>query len=226
MIKNHRFLIPGLLFLLPCFANAQLSINNGQVYIPAGATIMVLGDVSSNNSILGNGKILLKGSSNQLVNMNGNTIPNLEIDNSSNVSLTGNLKVGNSLQFTNGKINTGDFNLRLADIATVSGQGTSKFVETTGTGQLQKDISSNLTDYILPLGSGTSYTPVLITTTGTYSSAFVGAQDKGTAHPGKHIRSTDYLKNYWSLTQTGISGTLNAKGQYDDPTSITGVESS
>jgi hypothetical protein len=45
------------------------------------------------------------------------------MDNAANVTLTGNLKIGTSLLFTNGKILLGTNNLTLTDVATISGQG-------------------------------------------------------------------------------------------------------
>src|SRR4029079_5491474 len=99
-------------------ASAQLFIDQATFTIQAGATVTVQGDVTSNTDIQGTGKLVLKGSANQNVNMGGFTIPNLEMDNAANVTLTGNLKIGTSLLFTNGKILLGANNLTLADVAT------------------------------------------------------------------------------------------------------------
>lgn len=210
-------------------ASAQLYIDNATFFIESGAVVTVQGDVTSNANIQGTGKLLLKGSSNQNVNMNNGgastnayTIPNLEVDNTSNVTLTGNARVGTSLLFTNGKIQAGNFDLYLSDVATVTGQGTGKFVETNGTGQVRKQLTANVSASEIPVGYGTNYQPAFITSTGTYSSANVGIQVKGTAHPNKNARSTDYLNLYWPITQTGITGTLRVTGKYNS--NFTGTE--
>jgi hypothetical protein len=203
-------------------AGAQLYIDNATFFIQTGATVTVQGDVTSNVDIQGPGKVLLKGTTNQNVNMNGFTIPNLEMDNTANATLLGNARIGTSMLFTNGKIIQGNFNVRLADVATASGGGVSKFFETTGTGQLMKEVSANLTSYVMPVGIGSAYYPASITTVGTYSSAVVGVQGKNGADPNKHPRSSDYLNLYWPITRTGITGTLNASGNYN--TNYTGVE--
>lgn len=203
--------------------SAQLFVDNATLFIQTGATVTVQGDVTSNVDIQGPGKVLLKGSANQNVNMNGFTIPNLEIDNTANATLTGNARIGTSMLFTNGKIIQGNFNMRLADVATTSGGGAGKFFETTGTGQLLKEVSSNLTNYVMPLGIGSSYYPASITTSGTYASAAVGTQAKNGSDPNKHPRSTDYLNLYWPITRTGVTGTVNASGNYN--ANFTGVES-
>ena len=125
-------------------ASAQLFIDQATFTIQAGATVTVQGDVTSNTDILGTGKVILKGTANQNVNMGGFTIPNVEIDNAANVTLTGNARVGSSLLFTNGKILLGSNNLTLSDVATATGGGTSKFVETNGSGQVIKSLTANM----------------------------------------------------------------------------------
>ena len=70
-------------------ASAQLFIDQATFTIQSGATVTVQGDVTSNTDILGTGKVILKGTANQNVNMGGFTIPNIEIDNTANVTLTG-----------------------------------------------------------------------------------------------------------------------------------------
>ncbi|MFT3910570.1 MAG: hypothetical protein QM737_14185 [Ferruginibacter sp.] len=205
---------------------AQLNINNAIFTVEAGAVVTVQGNLSSNADIGGGGRILMKGTTLQTMNMNGFSIPNLEIDNNANVSLTGEAKVGTSLLFTHGKIQTGNYNLTLSSVATTSGQGavnTSNYVETNGTGQLRKTLTANVTNFELPVGGSSFYEPVFITTNGTYgASAYAAAQAKGAAHPNKHPRSTDYLNCYWPVSQSGITGTLRATGKYT--THFVGVE--
>lgn len=201
---------------------AQLNVGTGQLFIQSGAIVSVQGDVTSSTDILGPGKILLNGAVNQNINVSNFNIPNLEINNPANVTLTGNAKIGSSLLFTNGKILAGAFNLELADVATTSGAGVSKFVETGSTGKLLKDITTNLTNYVMPVGSGTAYSPVQLSTTGANTGAIVGVQVKPVADPNKNSRSTDYLNRYWPITQTGITGALTAVGQFNDPADVTG----
>ena len=206
-------------------ANAQLFIDQATFTIQTGATVTVQGDVTSNVNIQGTGKVILKGTANQNVNMNGNSLPSLEVDNASNVTLTGNAKVANNLQFTNGKILLGTNNLTLAAAATTSGAGTSKFVETNGTGQLLKEVSSNVTAFEMPVGAGTAYRPAFVTTNGTYSStANVGIRVLGTAHPNRPVKLSDFIAAYWPVTRTGVTGTVTVAGQYQDAADITGTE--
>src|ERR1700709_2678669 len=91
-------------------ASAQLFIDQATFTIQSGATVTVQGDVTSNVDIQGTGKVILKGSANQNVNMGGFSVPKLEIDNAANVTFTGSAKVSDSLIFTNGKIVLGNNN--------------------------------------------------------------------------------------------------------------------
>lgn len=160
------FLIAGAL-VCSSGSYAQLYINNAQFTIESGATVTVQGDVTSNTDILGAGKILLKGTGNQQVNMNNFSIPKLEIDNVSNATLTGGLKIGTDLTFTNGRILLGNNNLTIGAAASIITPTSSKFVVTDGTGKLVK-AALGTTAFLYPVGNTTlTYNPVSIGNTGT-----------------------------------------------------------
>ncbi len=205
--------------------NAQLTIDSVSFVVQTGAVVTVTGDISSAKGLPGFGKFLLQGIDSQSVNMNGNSIPNLEIDNSKGVWLTGDMRVSNSLLFTNGKFIINNHNFSLADITSISGMGTGKFIETDSAGQVFKEISANLTSNEIPVGADSIYRPAFLTTTGSYSGAKVGVQVLDSASANKPPSTTDYLKTNWTITQTGISGTLNVAAKYSDPTDISGTES-
>ncbi|MEO6549923.1 MAG: hypothetical protein ABIN94_18110 [Ferruginibacter sp.] len=204
-------------------ASAQLFIDNAQFTIQPGATVTVQGDVTSNTDILGTGVLQMNGAAAQNLNMNGFSIPNLEIKNPTTVILTGACKVSTSLLFTSGKIQSGAFNFTLADVATISGQGTGKFVETNGAGQVIKLLTANVTTLEIPVGSGTTYRPAFLTTSGTYASASVGVRVAGTPDPNRPPMISDYLASHWPITKTGVTGTVTVAGQYLDA-EITGAE--
>ena len=213
--KFTYFLITSGVFLT-LSTEAQLTVNGAQLFIQSGAVITVQGDVTGSTDILGPGKILLQGSANQNINMNGFTITALEINNASGATLTGNTRIGTSLTFTTGKIKTANFNLTLSNVATFSGAGTSKFIETAGTGQVFKEITANISSNEIPVGAGTSYRPAFLTTSGTYSSAKIGVRVLAVADPNRPPKLSDYIKAYWPITKTGITGTVTVAGQYID----------
>ena len=217
-------------------ASAQLFIDNATFFIESGATVTVQGDVTSNVSFQGPGKILLKGTSLQNVNMNNGgaatnayTIPNLEIDNTSNVNLTGNCKVGTSLVFTNGKVQLGNFNFILDAATTVAGAADNKFLETNGTGFAQRNIgNAAAANQLIPVGAGSMYAPVSLTHAGgTYASALLGAQAKSGKSPNIHPRVESYTNVYWPVATSGVTGgTFTGTATYpaDGAPGFTGTE--
>ena len=149
-------------------SQAQLYINGAQFTIESGATVTVQGDLTSNVDILGAGKVLLKGSSNQNVDMNNAVIPNLEIDNVSNATLTSPARIGTNLAFTNGNIILGANNLTMDAAATITSAANNKFIVTNSTGKLIKSALSAGPDFTYPVGNTTlTYNPVSIVNAGT-----------------------------------------------------------
>lgn len=148
-------------------ASAQLFIDQATFTIQSGATVTVQGDVTSNVDIQGPGKVILKGSANQNVNMGGFTIPNLEIDNVANATLTSAAKISGVLTFTNGDMILGNNNLTMTSTGSITGSTNSKYIVTNGTGKLVKAALST-TAFNYPVGnSTTSYTPISISNSGT-----------------------------------------------------------
>ena len=146
-----------------CFtlgASAQLYIDGATFFIGDGAVVTVQGDVTSNVSIQapGTGKIRMGGvtATPQNLNMNGFSIPNLQIDNSTApVVLTGAVKITTALEFTNGKVQLSNYDLTLAAAANYTGAGAGKFAETNGTGVFKKEMTA-AGSTTLPIGNGTN----------------------------------------------------------------------
>ncbi|UEG50210.1 hypothetical protein LK994_01815 [Ferruginibacter lapsinanis] len=164
--KNLHFvlMIAGLAFCN--IASAQLYIDNAQFFIQSGATVTVQGNVTSNADIQGTGKLQLKGSSIQTVSMAGKKIPNLEIDNVSNATLSTSAEVVGDLLFTNGHLILGSNNLSIGSAGTITTPTIAKHVVTDGTGKLRK--AALAAAFTFPVGnSTTTYNPVSITNSGT-----------------------------------------------------------
>ncbi|MBK7883311.1 MAG: hypothetical protein IPJ81_05595 [Chitinophagaceae bacterium] len=211
-------------------AKAQLFISQGTDFmIEDGAVVSVQDYVESEVDILSgpvlhNGLLLLNGSNSQNLNMNGFNIPNLELDNNSGAVLGGNAKLSRSMVFTLGKATLHDFNFQLSDIATITGEGDNKYFETNAAGELQKRVSANLASYKMPVGNSGFYNPLFATTAGPYTpDAVFGVRDTVDVHPKKFAQSTDFLENFWPITQAGITK-LDARGNYIDPVQVTGSD--
>lgn len=207
-------------------AQGQLVVQNGATFfIDAGATVTVQGDVTANANIAGTGRLVMRGTALQNLNLNGFSVPNLEIDNAAHVAMGTAGRVTNQLIMTAGKLQLGNFNLTMDAASSVTGAAAGRFVETNGTGELRRELTA-AGAYTLPVGVGNDFTPVTYNVTGgTYASAFLGARAVAGGHPNKHPRSTDFLNVYWALNRSGITGaTINTVGTYVDPSDVTGVE--
>lgn len=165
MKKN--FLL-SLMAFLSVGSYAQLTIQSGATFfIQSGATVTVQGDVTANADIQGPGLLLLKGTALQTVNMNGFSIPNVQIDNGNNITLGGAANVTGSLTFTTGKVQLNNFDLTLASAATLAGFDNSKYFITNSTGRLVKNALSGAA-HTFPVGfDASTYNPLTVTQGGT-----------------------------------------------------------
>src|SRR5258705_7689943 len=189
-----KLLLPAL-FFWSLSAPAQLVIDGATFFIQSGATVTVQGDLTSNVSIQGTGLLQLKGTSLQNVDMGGNTIPNLELDNVAMARLlNSDTRIGNSMTLTNGKFQTGTLNLILGSGATISSGNSSKFIWTNGTGQLKKELTADISSFELPVGENSNYRPMYLATAGSsYSSANVGVRVIGSADVNLPLMAGSYI---------------------------------
>ncbi len=188
-------------------ASAQLFIDQATFTIQSGATVTVQGDVTSNVDIQGTGKVILKGSANQNVNMGGFSVPNLEIDNAANATLTGNAKISGDLLFTNGKIVLGNNNLALGTAATITNATNAKYVVTSGTGRLIK-AALGAVAFNFPIGNSlTAYNPLSITNSGTADS--IGARASAAVFSAGTLGTVytkEVVNNTWTVTEAVAGG--------------------
>lgn len=194
---------------------AQLYIDNATFFIQPGATVTVQGDVTSNVDIQGTGLLQLKGSSNQNVNMNGFTIPNLEMDNTANATLTGHARIGTSMLFTNGRIQLSTFNMTMAAAATMTGHNSSRFFITNNTGNLVKQ--SLAAAFTFPVGfSSTEYNPVTITNAGTADDYSVRCLQNVLANgTSGAVLTSNFAGNSWMVSEAVVGGSnLTMTGEW------------
>ncbi|RYD90478.1 MAG: hypothetical protein EOP54_23925, partial [Sphingobacteriales bacterium] len=89
---------------------------------------------------------------------------NIEVDNALGLSLTGNARITNTVQFTRGHIYLNNFNLVLDNDATFNNFNVSKHVVTNGTGVVVKEAVNNGASFLFPVSiTGMDYTPATIT---------------------------------------------------------------
>lgn len=186
---------------------AQLTVNGSQFFIQSGAVVTVQGDITGTTDILGPGKVLLQGTANQNINMNGFTIPVLEVNNAANVTLTGDAIISTNLIFTNGNVSLGTNKLTIASSATISGFTSSKHIVTNSTGKVFKASLSN-TAFTYPVGSNTTtYNPVTITNSGTADDIGVRCLSNAlTNGPTGSIISKEVVAASWDISEVTPGG--------------------
>lgn len=206
--------------------SAQLIFENSKLVILSGGSVILKGNAAINNDVTGGGVLLMNGDSLQQLKMDGFAIPHLEIDNLAHLALLGDVRITDTLSFTNGKIQLGNHILTIAASGAIKGTtGDDRFIETDGIGLFKKEINT-MGNYLLPVGNGSRYEPVQlqIKDSPVFANAFVTAKSVAGKHPNKPLKSTDYLNEYWILTNEGISGgSMVAEGVFHKgPTGVTG----
>jgi hypothetical protein len=223
---KNKFILVILVLFFNKSSYSQLLLNGGSFIIDSAAVVTIQGDLTSNTSIPGNGKIVMAGSVLQNINMGGFALPFLEINNAQNVNMISDLRIEKALTFSQGKISSASYNITFSNGAVSSGAADNKFIEFTGSGQLYKELSSNVASFELPVGAGVKYRPVFLTTTSSsFTNAKIGVKAIALTEPNKPIRNRDFLSTYWPVTRTGLIGSVFISGQYVDINDVTGTES-
>jgi hypothetical protein len=126
--------------------------------------------VTSFANIQGAGTVELKGSAVQNVNMNGYTIPNLQVNNPTYINLNGSAVVSNSFGFLTGKVQLNTYDLTLGTgitSSTFTGFDATKFFVTNGAGRLVKT-GVSASGFTYPVGAdANSYNPLRVVESGT-----------------------------------------------------------
>jgi fibronectin-binding autotransporter adhesin len=194
----------------------DLIISDG-LLADGGNFVYVQGNVTNNGTHAGAGKISLnKSGGTQTISGNGSGIfQNLELNNttgsagsvqvslSADITVTGNLILANDRLF-----NIGNYQLTLAELATVSGTlGNSRFILTSGApsdGGLRRIYTDTLA-FTYPVGTGTNYTPVSIHIRKIpISYGSIAVKPVSSRHP--FTTSTNAMNYYWKVEDDDFEG--------------------
>ena len=132
------------------------------------------------------------------------TFYNVTLDNTTGTNAIGTaVTINNTL--TLGNLTLGANTLTLGSSASITGASSSNYIIAIGAGKLRKNFSANGT-FAYPVGDATNYTPISITESGSaYSSAYLEANVTAIKHPNNGS-TTDFLKRYWTVVQSGVTG--------------------
>jgi hypothetical protein len=134
---------------------------------------------------------------------NATTFNNLTLNNTNGLTLNTNATVNGVLTFTNGKITTGANTLILPTTATVSGAGTSRYVN----GNVRRAFTAGSLTFNFPIGDASLYDPLSLTFAGISTGGNVTASVTGadcSAIGSSDIDSTKSVNHCWTLTNGGV----------------------
>ena len=189
--------------------NISVAVGGTLNFAPASVGTVSLNGTSS-QSISGAGIIASTANSTlEILNATG------VILNTSNVTLNGNLKL------TTGLFTLGSNNLLLGTTGAITGTpSATSMVVASGSGQLQKGFPSGFTgNFAFPVGDNTGtaeYSPVTLNFTGgTFGTGNYAGVNLVNSKYAADPNNTNYLKRYWNISQSGITGfAYNATFQY------------
>jgi len=187
----------------------------GNISVAAGAILNF--NPSSAGTVLFGGTAVQEISGTGTISNGANST--LDLSNAAGLSLGTTVAIGGQLNLTNGLVYLGAANLVLTEAATLAGAfSATKMIVATGSGQLRKMFNAPGT-YTYPVGDTTAtdeYSPVTLNfTAGTFATgSYAGVNLVNAKYPGDP-NTGNYLKRYWTLSQSGITGfTCNATFQY------------
>jgi hypothetical protein len=166
----------------------------------------------------GSATVTLSGSSNQ--NLSGSStisFNNLTINNSAGITLSGtaNASISGTLTLSSGKISTGSNVLQIENSGTVSGAGSSRYVN----GNLKKGIAANTSTISFEIGDNSYYSPVTLTFSGnTNGTGFITASTTASDHPDIGNSAVDpslSINRYWTLTNNNVSGFTSFDAEFN-----------
>ena len=227
-------------------ATVNGSLSNSGIYNATG-TLNLAEDWTNNGTFtsnVGNTVVFNGGSASTISGSGTDNFQNLTITKTNStplleVTLGKDATVLGTLTLTNGKlIVSGTKTLSIGNTSangTISGGSSSSYIvaykdlTTAAIGTLKRFVNlAAPTVYSLPIGDATSYTPMTFTlTSATLLNAYISVFTKAAKIASMNASVTNYLKRYWDLTPSGITGTVNYTVNYTYATGdINGVEDS
>ena len=196
-----------------------------------GKTINISGNIYNSGIHCGEGRLSLAGANAQTIDGSGTGVfQNLELNNTNAtpVALLSNTIINGTLIFSQNRLlNISRFNLLLNSSAIITGAGTARYIQTSGTlgdGGLTKVFSSN-SPFVFPVGVA-NYTPGSFSFTGTLTSyGSLTLIPVNYAHPNvtSPARSLSY---FWRVKSSGMilgTATMTSGFTYNDANVVLGA---
>ena len=155
------------------------------------------------------------------------TVNKLTINNNSGVTLSQGTTTG-TLEFTTGKLLAGGNTITVS--SSVTGAGTSSYVNTNASGSKLAKSVSGLTTLVYEVGDST-YAPVNITLNSAGTSGSLAVQSRTGQHPSfatSGLSGGEMANHYWTLTNNAVAGpsTITPRFNYNFAGDIIGGDNS
>ena len=186
---------------LDATASNLVLATNSLFNIDMDKKLSLTGDLTGNGSMLtGNGIIELNGVSMQSVR--GMDLKDLIINNAAGITMTGDVNLGNNLEFLNGLITTGSNAIKVS--GAISGADASKYIN----GRLSMDLNEPGSK-LFPIGKDGAYRPLTIEMTDIEAGGYntLTAEQFETSIPGGAPSGVSlFSSRYWTVTREGDLG--------------------
>ncbi|HTE08166.1 MAG TPA: T9SS type A sorting domain-containing protein [Flavitalea sp.] len=212
-MKKISFVLVAVVICISSMAQLFVQENAG-LHIQQHAILQVQGELSIYDPVSGEGKLELSGSSRQEITSNGQVVNNLFVNNAAGVDLIGDLAINQTLVIDRGNLYAGNYTLTLNEEASATGSSYG-FIENGDLGNIEKKLNHDLVDFILPLGNGSNYIPVILNSQGSYTHSSV--KFRSVPRSSSHLppNAENYLGHYWLVTREGIKGKVQAGAATD-----------
>jgi hypothetical protein len=189
----------------PATIRGNLTIGSGVTFstTQTGA-LNVLGNFTNNGTYTTSSQpVVMAGSSAQAIGGTGTySLYRLAINNSAGVTLNRTVSISDSLILSSGKLTIGNNNIVIAASGGADAGSPSSYVVTNGTGTVtQKGVGTALR--IFPVGTATSYNPVLMTNAGVSDTFLVRVQATFDSPPNDPLR---VVNRQWNITESVPGG--------------------
>lgn len=198
----------------------RLQVNSG-VNLTASADLTVSGDVIVNGTLAGSNKLILNGSAKQCLGGSGN-LGALQVNNSNDISLEGDLTISGALTLTSGDVEVNDHTLTLS--GTTSHGSSSSYLKLNGTGSVKATVGSSTV--IIPVGRN-PYLPVIIDDGGG-AEYTVGVADKVYSNPATQTTelTTNCVSETWTVQSNQSASNVSIQVGWDAAEETTGFSRS
>jgi len=198
--------------------------SGASVNITSAGTLRIRGNVLSNGSITGSGRIIFEGTTTQtFANNNGTNASSftgeVEINNAQNVELSSSLSITGTLRFTTGRlVVNGSANVLNLNASTLIGISATNYIQlsnsTSNAPSVQRNVTAG-TPELIPVGN-TNYTPITVTPNATgVVSVSATEQVLSSGFNGSAMSATNRVNKMWNLSGSGGTTTATVVFQWN-----------